>query len=251
MPTDPPASGAGRLQAAAFFDVDGTLVSTHIVHQYVFFREFLARNHGGIRSTLFPIWKTAFWIKCLKYLYLDRINRSRMNIAFYQNYSGLDATAVKGATDTCFDDLLKPHLFDEAVDCITEQHNAGHRVVLVTGSIDFIIAPLARYLSGLGEAKHAVDVVARTLTVNNGTFTGALNGVPIGDEEKATQMQQYADRHGVDLAGSYAFGDSVADVPMLETVGHPIAVNADKELSHIAAERGWQQVTWSRTESGR
>lgn len=236
---------------AAFFDVDGTLVSTHIVHQFLYFREQLARNGSSIQSALFPAWKTAFWLKCIKYLILDRINRSRMNISFYQNYRGLDATTVHGLADACFTDLLSKHLFTEAIDCITEQQKAGRRVVLVTGSIDFIIAPLARFLSKLNDSDQAVDIVARTLTVNGGKFTGALDGVPIGDAEKAIQMQQYADQHNIDLSASFAFGDSIADVPMLETVGHPFAVNADKELTRIAGTRGWRQLTWHTTESER
>lgn len=237
------------MRSAAFFDVDGTLVSTHIVHQYIFFREHLSKHAGGLRAAMFPLWKTAFWLRCVQYLLLDRVNRSRMNIAFYRNYAGLDAESIKSAANTCFDGLLKPHLFREAVECIAEHMREGRRVILVTGSIDFIIAPLARFLSKLVADGEPVDLVARTLIEHDAVFTGELDGVPIGDEEKTVQMRQYAEAHGIDLKSSYAYGDSVADVPMLESVGHPVVVNGDAELTKIATDRGWQRVVWKNTES--
>ncbi len=256
MPIDSAEDTTTESRSAAFFDVDGTLVSTHIVHQYVYFREYLSRQAGGIRVAFFPLWKRLFWLRCVRYLILDRVNRSRMNVAFYRNYAGLDAFLVKGAADACFDELLEPHLFCEAARCVGEHLRAGRRVVLVTGSIDFIIAPLARFLSELidddahRDGGDRIGVVARTLIERDGVFTGALDGVPIGDEEKAVQMRDYAQTHGIDLTCSYAYGDSVADVPMLGSVGHPVVVNGDAELKKIAAERGWKQVIWKNVESG-
>lgn len=231
--------------SAAFFDVDGTVVSTHIVHQYVGVRRFLAERYGGVaRRLAHPFWLAGFWLRCVRYLYLDRVSRTRMNIAFYRNYTGLDVEQVREVAGNCFERVLKPNLFVDALRCVREHLSVGRRVVLVTGSVDFLIEPLARHFgSSLADAG-SVELLARTLEVSNGRFTGALDGPPIGEEEKAAQVCRYADRAGIDLGQCYAYGDSVADVPMLELVGMPVAVNADKGLTEIARQRRWRCESW-------
>ncbi|MEE9295474.1 MAG: HAD-IB family hydrolase [Phycisphaerae bacterium] len=238
--------------AAAFFDVDGTLVSTHIVHQYVHLRRVLARRcRGTWGSLIFPLWLLGFYVKCMHYIYLDRISRTRMNVVFYRNYQGLASEQVRQAAEDCFRNVLKPHLFDQAAGCVDQHLRAGRRVVLVTGSIDFMIEPLAQYLSERFHAGPRVDLLARTLEERRGVFTGALDGPPIGGREKAQVIERFAATQGIDLASSYAYGDSIADLPMLETVGHPIVVNADRELAKRAASRGWPSRSWSLSSNGR
>lgn len=248
----PSASGSGNVteqtdqpRAAAFFDVDGTLVSTHIVHQYVFIKKTLADRNGALSRAAYRLWLAAFYARCIQYLYLDRVSRTRMNIAFYRNYSGLNADEVRSVADQCCRDLLQPHLFTEVVECLNEHASAGRRIVLVTGSIDFLIAPLANYLTSQVASCDGIDLVARTLVDRNGVFTGELDGAPIGESEKGRAAKQYADSHNIDLAQSYAYGDSIADLQMLELVGHPNAVNPDAELKRRAQSSGWPCHNWS------
>lgn len=237
--------------AAAFFDVDGTMVSTHIVHQYVQVRKYLAHRYGGPLGRLgYRFWLPAFYLRCLQYLYLDRVSRTRMNIAFYRNYAGLESDRVRDAVSDCFDRVLKPNLFDKGVECVGEHLSAGRRVVLVTGSIDFLIDPLARYLGSTVGGGAGVSMLARTLVESNGRFTGALDGPPIGEQAKADEVRRCAAREGIDLARSYAYGDSVADLPMLELVGFPIAVNADRGLLEAAKARGWPCQSWHAQRNG-
>ena len=237
--------------SAAFFDVDGTLVSTHIVHQYLHVRKHLALHYGGRWAGLVhPIWQALFYIKCLKYLYLDHVSRTRMNIAFYHNYGGLPTDQVHQAAKDCFDQVLRPHLYDEAVECIAQQRRAGRKIVLVTGSIDFLIKPLVDHLAGAVGADARIELLARTLIERDGRFTGILDGPPIGEEEKAAQIKQYAQRQGIDLQKSFAFGDSKADLPMLEVVGNPHVVNPDRVLAELARERGWPAYTWHLSSNG-
>ncbi len=232
-------------RSAAFFDVDGTIVSTHIVHQFLGVRRLLSERCSGVaRRLLHLLWLTGFYARCIRYLYLDRVSRTRMNIAFYRNYAGLDVEEVRRAAAACFERVLKPNMFVDAARCVREHRAAGRRVVLVTGSIDFLIEPLARHLESQSHDRGGVELIARTLTASNGRFTGALDGPPIGEQEKAAQVRRYAVSEGIDLAKCYAYGDSVADLPMLELVGTPVAVNADTRLSEIARQRGWRCETW-------
>lgn len=217
--------------AAAFFDVDGTLARTTIVHYYVYFRR---RRMGRLAGTF---WQALFLVKCVYYLILDKLDRSRLNVVFYRSYRGLPAREIKALMPDCYREILRARRFAEAGSYVAAQREAGRRVVLVTGSLDFIIAPLAEELQ-------VDDVVAPALVEQDGRFTGELTGPPIGDGEKARRMQVYAEEHGVDLAQSFAYGDSIADLPMLETVGRPHVVNPDRKLEAVARERGWPVLQW-------
>jgi HAD superfamily hydrolase (TIGR01490 family) len=222
---------AGR-KPAAFFDVDGTLVQTTIVHYYVYFRR---RRMSPLVGTL---WYAIYLIKCTYYMLLDRIDRSKLNIVFYRSYAGLSAAEIKAQADDCYRDVIKPRQFAEGAACVAEHRKAGHEVVLVTGSIDFIMGPLAK---DLGISR----VVAPSLVESKGRFTGELDGPPIGEVEKARRIRQFADEHGIDLSRSHAYGDSIADLPMLELVGYPHVVNPDRRLETVARSRGWAMHSWT------
>ncbi len=220
-------------QAAAFFDVDGTLVGKHIVHQYIFIRRQL------LLRLVRPLWTGAFYLaKGPYYKMIDRFSRTKLNIVFYRNYAGMRCSDVHEQVGACFEELLRPHLFEEVPSCISEHRAACRRVVFVTGSIDFIIAPLAKFLG-------ADDVLAPGLVEKNGRFTGELNGPPVGHTEKARRIKAYAETEGLDLSESFAYGDSIADLPMLQQVGHPHVVNPDRALASKARRLGWPTCRWS------
>lgn len=218
--------------AAVFLDVDGTLVQTTIVHYYMYFRR---RNMSTLAG---KIWHAAYMLKCVYYLILDKIDRSKLNLVFYRSYAGLSAEETRSQAAGCFRNVIEPRLFRQSLRCLNAHRELGRRVVLVTGSIDFIVAPLAEQLG-------VADVVAPSLVESNGRFTGELDGPPISDGEKARRMRKFAEDHQIDLADSHAYGDSIADLPMLEAVGHPHAVNPDKALAATAKERGWPILKWT------
>lgn len=229
----PPSSTPSTSSTAAFFDVDGTLVDSTIVHYYLYFRRRLMGRWAG------RVWQATYYLRCGYFLILDRIDRLRMNVAFYGDYAGLNSDAVRGLADDCHRDVIGPKLYADAVACVGAHQRAGHRVVFVTGSLDFIMAPLAREL-GID------DVIAARMIERDGRFTGTLDGPPIGERVKAERVRAFAEAHGIDLSRSHAYGDSVADVPMLECVGHPHAVNPDGALRSMARSRGWSTHQWSR-----
>jgi len=221
----------GDRRAAAFFDVDGTLVRTTIVHYYAYFRR------AGMSVWTRRLWSIAFLGRCLVYLILDKIDRSWFNRVFYRNYGGMSASEVRGRVEKCFQDVLHPNLYPAGCARVEQHRREGLDVVLVTGSIDFLMAPLARELG----VEH---VVAPRLVEHDGRFTGELDGPPIGEEEKARRIRQYAADHNIDLTRSFAYGDSVADLPMLECVGRPVAINPDRALAAVARKRGWTVLRW-------
>ena len=224
------ATSAG--QPVAFFDVDGTLCDTTIAH---YFRYFMFRRLPPLRR---HFWYAAFLAKCGYYLLLDRFDRGRLNVIFYRNYAGLPAGEIRAQAEECERDVVVPRWFEGATRCLAEHRSAGREIVLVTGSLDFIVEPLARRVG-------AADVLAARLIEVNGRFTGALDGPPLGGAQKARLMREYAERHQIDLARSFAYGDSLADFPMLEAVGRPNVVNPDRRLASLAAARGWPVHRWS------
>ncbi len=223
---------AEEKKTAAFFDVDGTIVSTTIVHYYVQFRSHL------LPPFLRPFWLAWFALKVVYYFFLDKVSRTRFNRVFYRNYRGLNAESVKQLAVEQFETYVRPKLFPAALDCIREHQSRGDLIVLVTGSLDFIIQPLADYV----QADAALTV---QLEETHGKFTGELTTLPLSEEEKVRAIQTVVERYNVDLAASYAYGDSRADLPMLQCVGNPIVVNPSKGLRQVAIESGWEISEWT------
>lgn len=216
---------------AAFFDVDGTIVKTNIIHYYLYFQR------RRLPAPWRDVWSAGFAAKCLYFLLLDKIDRTKLNIVFYRHYRGLPVDEIESMVAACHRDVIMPRLFPMAQRCVEQHQDAGRPVVFVTGSVDFIMRPLAQLLG----VKH---VLAPSLVRHDGRFTGELNGPPLAGAEKARQMRVFADRFDVDLAGSHAYGDSIADLPMLEAVGHAHAVNPERALAKVAKLRGWDALQW-------
>jgi len=119
---------------------------------------------------------------------------------------------------------------------VREHKRAGHRVLLLTGALDVVVEPLAELLE--------VEVDCAHLLVKEGRLTGDLESPPPAGEARGTLLEEYAGRNGIVLADSFAYADSLSDLPMLEMVGTPVAVNADPRLSQIARQRGWRSERW-------
>lgn len=215
----------------AFFDVDGTLLKSTIVHYYLWMR-------GARAPALLKYLRLlGFLPKIVYYLILDRVSRPRFNAVFYRNYRGLDAAEMKALAAEMFQVYLRPKIFSAAISQIQEHRAQQTAVVLVTGSLDFIVQPIADYL--------AVDaVLAPQLQEEAGRFTGSLTTLPLIGEEKAKAVRGFAAENGVSLAESYAYGDSRSDLPMLACVGNPMVVNPGTALRAQAVASGWEIHEW-------
>jgi HAD superfamily hydrolase (TIGR01490 family) len=128
-------------------------------------------------------------------------------------------------------DVIDPFVYQEALDLIELHRQERRRIYIVSSSPEEIVRPLARHFGVSG-------VIATRAAIVDGKYTGELEFYAYG-AQKAEAIRQMAERVGVDLEGSYAYSDSMTDLPMLEAVGHPVAVNPDRELRKEAEVRGW------------
>ena len=135
---------------------------------------------------------------------------------------------VEGALTT----VIEPAVYAEALDLIEAHHRAGHDVVVVSASISEMVAPIARLVG-------ADRAIATHMEVGeDGLFTGRIARSML-HSEKVVALREDAAAHGIDPARSWAYSDSISDEPMLGAVGHPVAVNPDRDLRRLAQERDW------------
>jgi HAD superfamily hydrolase (TIGR01490 family) len=216
-------------RVAAFFDIDGTITKTTILLPLIWYQ----RAHlSWSRIVLFAL---ELLVRAPYYLWVDRQSRARFNAVFYRRYAGLNAEDLRAWHRRTFEATLLPLIFPAALELIRDHQRQGHRIVLITGGLDVVMQPLAEYL-------HADDLIATHLTERDGIPTGTIDGPSIADEQKAIHVHAIAERHGIDLSQSFAYGNSLGDARMLECVGHPVAFNPDGRLRRLAGRRGWQMV---------
>ena len=128
-------------------------------------------------------------------------------------------------------------LYSQALRKLDEHREQGHRIVLVSGSLEPVLKPLA-------DALGTDALIATEPEVDGSYLTGRLVHGPLNGDRKAVAMRHLSDSLGIDLEHSYAYGDSYADKEFLESVGHPVAVNPDRRLKKIAKSRGWPIHNW-------
>jgi len=136
-----------------------------------------------------------------------------------------------------------PHFYPAAIERMVWHWAQGHRIVLVSGTLDFLAQAIARRLPG------AVETCATQLEASSGRWTGRLAGEHMSGEAKARAVRSLAARFGLSLWDSYAYGNSTSDLPMLDAVGRRVAVNPPARLARIARSEGWPACNW--TESAR
>jgi len=145
---------------------------------------------------------------------------------------GLTRSTLEQIARESFDDALKGDLFPEAVELVRSLRAGGRRVMLATSSLDLIVQPLAEYL-------HVDGVLATTLEFRDGSCTGRLRGMPMFRREKKERVLSFIAGEGVSAGECSFYSDSIYDLPLLEAVGRPVAVNPDFRLRWIARRRGW------------
>ncbi|MBV9411224.1 MAG: HAD-IB family hydrolase [Acidimicrobiia bacterium] len=212
---------------AAFFDLDKTVIAR--ASMVAFGRPFY--RHGLISRRLLM---RGLWGQ-LVYLYLgaDEARLARMRESVLALTKGWQQTQVRRIVREALTDVVTPIIYAEALELIEEHRAAGRRVFIVSASPTEIVEPLADHLE-VDEA-----IASRARVDDEGNYTGEMEFYAYG-ENKAVAMADVAGREGIDLSASWAYSDSATDLPMLEAVGHPVAVNPDRELARVARERDWE-----------
>ena len=211
---------------AAFFDVDGTLVRTNIVHAFAFY----AMNQGSILGTAWHTAKTILSVPL--FLATDRLNRKTFNEIFYTYYRGQSEDRLETLADELFEEVLRPAVYRGTPQLLDAARRTGCRIVLVTGALDFTVRRLSEHLG-------ADDLIANRMRFVNGVATGRVVPPIIEGAHKALAVRDYCVRHGMALEKSFAYSDSFSDYPMLAVVGHPAAVNPDARLAGVARAYEW------------
>jgi HAD superfamily hydrolase (TIGR01490 family) len=217
---------------AAFFDLDKTVIAKASVAAFgrtLYDRGFINRR----RLLQVAVGHFIFLQLGAGHNRLERIRKSALTIA-----KGWDRDEVEAIVREAFQDVIQPIIFQEALELIEQHQSAGRKVVIISSSPEEIVRPLSEFLG----ADAAIG--SRACVDDHNRYTGELETYTYGPE-KAVAMKRMAEEEMIDLTASYAYSDSQTDVPMLETVGHPFAVNPDKELLRIARANKWPVTQFS------
>jgi HAD superfamily hydrolase (TIGR01490 family) len=218
---------------AAFFDLDKTIIakSSLLAFGRPLFREGLITRRAIVRSMYAQV---VFML-----VGADEEQMEKLRVAMLQIIRGWNRDHVAGIVRETLEDIVTPITFMEALDLIAEHHDAGRPVVIVSSSPEEVVRPLGEYLG-------VDDVIATRAEVDeHGVYTGELAFYGYGPH-KAEAVREYATEHGIDLAASYAYSDSITDEPMLRAVGHPAVVNPDRDLARLARDEGWDELHFVR-----
>jgi HAD superfamily hydrolase (TIGR01490 family) len=211
---------------ASYFDVDGTLVKTNLLHPTLFY---LLNQQTPLRS-LGKLARAAF--RAPRMALAELQDRRLFNELLFSAYEGMSRDRLLLLADEAFETVIKRALYPNAKDLVARSRAQGHDVILVSGALDFLMEPLAKYLG-------ATSFIANRLEFAGGVATGKLVRPVVAGPEKAKLLRDHAKKSGHDLDECFAYSDSYSDVPMLSVVGHPAAVNPDRKLSLLANAYHW------------
>ncbi|MET0953875.1 MAG: HAD family hydrolase [Aeromicrobium sp.] len=219
-------------RSAAFFDLDKTIIAKSST--LAFGKPFY---EGGLLSRR-AVLRSAYANFMFSVSGADHDQLEKMRAYLTQMVTGWDVEVVRQSVAETLHSIIDPIVFEEAVDLIEMHQAAGRDVVIVSASGSEVVEPIGAMLG--------VDhVIATTLVAEDGRYTGDVEFYAYGPH-KADAMRALAEERGYDLAASFAYSDSETDVPMLEAVGHPFAVNPDKALRRVAEDNGWPVLVFAR-----
>jgi len=206
--------------------VDGTLVTTNLVHPTMFY----LLNQGTPLRTFQKLGRAL--LRAPSMAVAELVDRRMFNELLFSTYEGMSEDRLVVLADEVFDKVLRPSLYAPAMDLVQKSRDAGHEIVLVSGALDVILRLFAEHLGG-------ATIIGNRLEMKDGIATGKLQRPIIAGPEKARAVREHARANGHDLDECFAFSDSYSDVPMLSVVGHPAAVNPDKRLALLAKAYSW------------
>jgi HAD superfamily hydrolase (TIGR01490 family) len=216
----------------AAFDLENTLIASNVVESYTFLATRRLDNAERLRYVL----RTA--AEAPRLLKLDRADRTDFLRHFYRRYENAPVEQIAVEASELLSDVILTKSFPSGIRRVREHRALGHRTILITGALDFAVDCLRPLFD---------EIIAAEMTVKpDGTYSGEMTAVPPTGEARAQVMADYAAAEGLDLAEAVAYADSSSDLPMLEAVGFPVAVNPETRLAAIARKRGWLVEHWAK-----
>jgi len=220
-------------RAAAFFDLDKTLMAGSSGMQFAR----IAAKQGIVGRRQLASWG----FEHLRYRLRGTTDERTSEVL------KVARELIRGVPERTIDRMgpevmaaILPRVYPQMLEEVYAHQDAGRPTFIVSAAGNGVVEQLAHVLGmdgGIG-TRYEVD--------SEGNFTGRLDGPFVYGEGKVTAMQEFADRHEIELDESYAYSDSLSDLPMLRAVGNPVAVNPDPPLAGIARAEGWQTLRFER-----
>ena len=221
------------MQEAAFFDLDKTVIakSSTLAFGRPLFKAGMLGRRALLRAAAGQTLYTLFGA--------DHAQMQRARESMLELTKGWNRIEVEDLVQEALDEVVAPLVYAEALFLIDDHLREGRRVFIISASPIEIVRPLAHYI-GVDEI-----IATRSKVDGEGRYTGELEFYAYGPG-KAEEVERLAEREGIDLSRSYAYSDSATDLPLMEVVGHPVAVNPDKDLRKVAEEHSWPILEFQR-----
>jgi len=216
----------------AAFDLENTLIASNVVESYSWLATRRLPASDRARFVLRTLAEAPTLLK------LDRADRSDFLRYFYRRYEDAPADLLAKDAQELLSRLILTKSFPAGIRRVREHRAAGHHTVLITGALSFVVEPLRPLFD---------EIIAADMTVRpDGTLSGELRGVPPTGETRAQVLADYCAANGLSMEEAVAYADSSSDLPLLEAVGFPVAVNPETRLAAIARKRGWLVEDWKK-----
>jgi len=216
----------------AAFDLENTLIASNVVESYAWLATRRLNPKQRFEFTLRTLSETpGLWRR-------DKRDRTDFLRYFYQRYKGAPLGQLEADAAEMLSDLILIKSFPAGLRRVRAHRAAGHRTVLITGALDIAVEPLRPLFD---------HIIAARIDRKDGKLTGEMLDVPPTGEVRAQLMVDWAEQNGLEPSQGVAYADSASDLPMLEAVGYPVAVNPETRLVTIAEKRGWLTENWPKT----
>ncbi|MEE9417217.1 MAG: HAD-IB family phosphatase [Acidimicrobiales bacterium] len=224
----------------AVFDLENTLIASNVVSSYAW----LASKQLSDRDRVAFVLRTIMEAPAL--LALDRSDRSDFLRFFYRRFEHAGVEQLEADSAEMFSDLILTKSFPAAIRRVRDHRAAGHRTLLITGALDLVVKPLEPLFDDIISAKLG-ETQDRSEQLS---YDGKLTQLPPTGEARYQVLLDYSVEHDIDLREAVAYADSASDLPMLEAVGFPVAVNPETKLASIARKKGWLVEIFSKAPGG-
>lgn len=216
----------------AVFDLENTLIASNVVESWAWLATRHLSTADRVKLTLSAVREAPTLLS------LDRRDRGDFLRHFYRRYADAPVARLAADAQDLFAEQLLVECFPSAIRRVRQHRALGHRTMLITGALDFVVDPLRPLFDEV--------VCARLMVRPDGRYTGELEQGPPTGEARAMIMADYCDAEGLSLPETVAYADSSSDLPMLEAAGVAVAVNPETKLAAIARKRGWHIEQWSK-----